>query len=158
MDLNEELLSFISRSPTAFHAVENTAKALADAGFAELYETESWSLAPGARAFVRRNGSSLIAFRVPQAAPIGFLLAAAHSDSPCFKLKESSVIRSDGYVKLSVEKYGGMLCAPWLDRPLSLAGRATLREGGRLCDLAPTLLELLGLPVPAEMTGKSLIK
>ena len=132
MDLNEELLSFISRSPTAFHAVENTARALADAGFAELQETESWSLVPGARAFVRRNGSSLIAFRVPQAAPIGFLLAAAHSDSPCFKLKESSVIRSDGYVKLSVEKYGGMLCAPWLDRPLSLAGRATLREGGRL--------------------------
>lgn len=34
---------------------------------------------------------------------------------------------------------------------------AKLREGGRLCDLAPTLLELLGLPIPAEMTGKSLI-
>jgi 2,3-bisphosphoglycerate-independent phosphoglycerate mutase len=33
----------------------------------------------------------------------------------------------------------------------------TLREGGRLCDLAPTLLELLGLPIPAEMTGKSLL-
>ena len=32
-----------------------------------------------------------------------------------------------------------------------------LREGGRLCDLAPTLLELLGIPVPAEMTGKSLL-
>ena len=32
-----------------------------------------------------------------------------------------------------------------------------LREGGRLCDLAPTLLELMGLPVPAEMTGKSLL-
>ena len=32
-----------------------------------------------------------------------------------------------------------------------------LREGGRLCDLAPTLLELLGLPIPAEMTGKSLL-
>ena len=132
MDLNEELLSFISRSPTAFHAVENTARALADAGFAELQETESWSLVPGARAFVRRNGSSLIAFRVPQAAPIGFLLAAAHSDSPCFKLKENAVIASDGYVRLSVEKYGGMLCAPWLDRPLSIAGRVTLRERGRL--------------------------
>ena len=34
---------------------------------------------------------------------------------------------------------------------------ATLREGGRLSDLAPTLLGLLGLPVPKEMTGKSLI-
>ncbi len=33
----------------------------------------------------------------------------------------------------------------------------SLREGGRLCDLAPTLLELLGLPIPAEMTGRSLL-
>lgn len=33
----------------------------------------------------------------------------------------------------------------------------TLREGGRLSDLAPTLLDLLGLPVPKEMTGTSLI-
>ena len=33
----------------------------------------------------------------------------------------------------------------------------TLREGGRLSDLAPTLLGLIGLPVPKEMTGKSLI-
>ena len=132
MDVNSRLLDFISRSPTAFHAVENTAKALADAGFVELYETEPWPLAPGACAFVRRSGSSLIAFRVPQDAPVGFLLAAAHSDSPCFKLKENAILESDGYVRLSVEKYGGMLCAPWLDRPLSLAGRVTLREEGRL--------------------------
>ena len=33
-----------------------------------------------------------------------------------------------------------------------------LREGGRLCDLAPTLLDLMELPVPQEMTGKTLIK
>lgn len=33
-----------------------------------------------------------------------------------------------------------------------------LREGGRLCDLAPTLLEMMELPVPQEMTGKTLIK
>ena len=132
MDLNEELLSFISRSPTAFHAVENTAKLLADAGFEELYETEDWSLAPGARAFVRRNGSSLIAFRFPEGTPSGLQLAAAHSDSPCFKLKENAALEGDGYRRLSVEKYGGMLCAPWLDRPLSLAGRVTLREDGKL--------------------------
>ncbi len=34
---------------------------------------------------------------------------------------------------------------------------STLREGGRLCDLAPTLLELLNLPIPSEMTGQSLL-
>lgn len=34
---------------------------------------------------------------------------------------------------------------------------ARLRDGGRLADLAPTLLELMGLPLPPEMTGKSLI-
>ena len=34
---------------------------------------------------------------------------------------------------------------------------AALRSDGRLSDLAPTLLELMGLPVPKEMSGKSLI-
>lgn len=33
-----------------------------------------------------------------------------------------------------------------------------LREGGRLADIAPTMLKVLGLPQPAEMTGKSIIK
>ena len=36
------------------------------------------------------------------------------------------------YIKLNVEKYGGMLCAPWMDRPLSVAGRLVVREGKRL--------------------------
>ena len=33
----------------------------------------------------------------------------------------------------------------------------TLKEGGRLCDIAPTLLEIMGLEKPAEMTGESLL-
>ena len=36
-------------------------------------------------------------------------------------------------------------------------GDVQLREGGCLADIAPTLLEIMGLPQPAEMTGKSLI-
>jgi 2,3-bisphosphoglycerate-independent phosphoglycerate mutase len=35
--------------------------------------------------------------------------------------------------------------------------RATLREGGRLADIAPTMLKMLGLPQPKEMTGESLL-
>jgi 2,3-bisphosphoglycerate-independent phosphoglycerate mutase len=34
---------------------------------------------------------------------------------------------------------------------------AKLRTGGRICDVAPTMLEILGLPQPAEMTGVSLL-
>ena len=43
--------------------------------------------------------------------------------------------------------------------PLIVVGgeAISLREGGRLCDLAPTLLQLLGLPKPAEMDGVSLL-
>ena len=33
----------------------------------------------------------------------------------------------------------------------------TLREGGRLCDIVPTLLEIMGMEQPADMTGKSLL-
>jgi len=36
-------------------------------------------------------------------------------------------------------------------------GQTRLREGGRLADIAPTVLDLMGLPQPAEMTGQSLI-
>ena len=38
-----------------------------------------------------------------------------------------------------------------------LGGKTKLRSGGRLADFAPTLLQMLGLPKPAEMTGESLI-
>ena len=37
-------------------------------------------------------------------------------------------------------------------------GELKLRTGGRLADIAPTLLELMGLPAPKEMTGVSLIE
>ena len=37
------------------------------------------------------------------------------------------------------------------------AGDVKLREGGCLADIAPTMLPYIGLPVPAEMTGKSII-
>ncbi len=44
--------------------------------------------------------------------------------------------------------------------PLLVVGQGScnLRKGGRLADLAPTMLKLLGLPQPAEMTGTSIIE
>ena len=135
----EGLLRFIEKSPTAFHAVREFSEMLKDAGFLELSEGTQWKLLPGRGYFVTRNGSSLIAFRLPEepaadaCAPAGFQIMASHSDSPSFKIKENPEIRVENvYVKLNVERYGGMLFAPWFDRPLSAAGRIIVERDGRL--------------------------
>ena len=97
-----------------------------------LFEGKPWSLEAGRGYYVTRNDSSLIAFRIPKADYTGFQMMASHSDSPVFKIKTNADIEVDKqYVKLNVEKYGGMLCAPWFDRPLSVAGRiiVSTREG-----------------------------
>lgn len=135
----EGLLRFIEKSPTAFHAVREFSEMLKDAGFLELSEGTQWELLPGRGYFVTRNGSSVIAFRLPEehagnaGTPAGFQIMAGHSDSPSFKIKENPEIRVENvYIKLNVEKYGGMLFAPWFDRPLSAAGRIIVERDGRL--------------------------
>jgi aspartyl aminopeptidase len=131
--LNEKLLAFLAESPTAFHACRNLALRLEGEGYLELLEQDEWQLQPGGKYFVRRNASALIAFRIPTGGVCGFLMMAAHSDSPSFKIKEHGAVPTAGmYTRLNVEKYGGMLCASWMDRPLSVAGRAAVREEGRI--------------------------
>ena len=130
----QSMLDFIADSPSCYHVIANTAAELTAAGYAPLSERERWTLKPGGRYFVTRNSSSLIAFRVPETLTGGFMMAAAHSDSPAFKLKEHAELRSNGYVRLNTEKYGGMLMATWFDRPLSVAGRLIVRENGHLAE------------------------
>ena len=132
-DITEKLLTFLENSPTSFHAVENMAARLRGEGFEELKEADCWSIEAGGRYFVTRNMSSLIAFQVPCRDFTGFQIISSHSDSPAFKIKENPEMKVEGrYVKLNVEKYGGMLCAPWFDRPLSIAGRLVVRTADGL--------------------------
>lgn len=152
MKLSNELLDFIQKSPSCYHAVENLAQALCDAGFSELSEGEPWRLQRGGCYFVRRNLSSLLAFKIPEGEIKGFQIAASHSDSPTFKIKENMDIVVDGaYTELNVEKYGGMLCAPWFDRPLSVAGKIVVRRGegleSRLVNVDRDLLMLPSLAI-----------
>ena len=131
--VNRSLLEYIAASPTAWHAAENLAVRLRNEAYTELREREEWTLQPGGRYFVRRGGSSVIAFRLPTVPFHGFMIMAGHTDSPSFQVKESPETSAAGlYVRLSVEKYGGMLCAPWMDRPLSVAGRVCIRQGERI--------------------------
>ena len=124
-----ELAAFIQSSPTPFHAVEQMTEILRREGFLPLAESARWEIHRGGRYYVTRNHSSILAFEVGNdVQDYGFQIAASHSDSPTFKVKERAEMTVKGhYTKLNTEGYGGMLCAPWFDRPLSLAGRAVVR-------------------------------
>ena len=110
--------------------IHNIAAELEEAGYEQLNEAKEWTLHKGGRYFVTRNQSSLIAFMLPEETMGGFLICASHSDSPTFKLKSNyEMTVDDRYLKLNVEKYGGMICSTWLDRPLSVAGRVVVNRG-----------------------------
>lgn len=119
------LIDFLDGSKSVFHAVDLLKKKLEGEGYCALSEGEKWNLQKGGKYYMTRGGAALIAFRIPNEVPTGFMLSAAHCDRPTFKVKENGVL-SGTYTRLSTEKYGGMLMAPWLDRPLSVAGRAVV--------------------------------
>lgn len=134
--LTEEMLAFIQKNPTAFHTAASIQEALDGAGYRELLESSPWTLEPGCNYYVCRNGSSIIAFQVgTELEQYSFNIAASHSDSPVFKIKEKAELETGcKYVRLNTEGYGGMICSAWLDRPLSIAGRVLVRQdGGSIC-------------------------
>lgn len=144
-----ELAGFIKASPSPFHAVANIARILEDAGYEKLLEGKTWSIEPGKKYYVIRNLSSIIAVNVgTELDNYGFQMTASHSDSPTFKIKEKSEV--DGkkkYVKLNTEGYGGMLCSTWFDRPLSVAGRAIVKQENGLKTILVNLdRDLLMIP------------
>jgi len=126
----DRLLAFLSEGKTPFHTVAACEKRLTAAGFRPLSEGGEWKLEAGAGYYVTRNRSSILAFRMPESEIAGFMIAASHTDSPTFRVKH--VPTSDvagGLLRLNVEGYGGMIHSTWFDRPLSVAGRLTVREG-----------------------------
>ena len=122
-----DLLSFMEKAPTAFHAAEELRALLEAAGCVRLNESEKWHIEPGKRYVVTRNRSSVIAFSVPEKGFAPMQICAAHSDSPTFRIKENAELEAGHYVKLDVEHYGGLIVNTWLDRPLSVAGRVLVK-------------------------------
>ena len=134
-EFNNGLLEFLADSPTPFHAVKQLKQLLTAQGFEQLAEDSSWSLKPGGRYFVVRNGSSIVAIRTGPVHPTdgGLRLIGTHTDSPCLKIKPAPEISRQGFLQLGVEIYGGVLLSPWFDRDLSLAGKVTCRmENGEI--------------------------
>ena len=144
-DAVADLLSFIDRSPTPYHAVAEAVRRLEAAGWSVASEAEVWELSPGDRRYLVRGEGSLVAFEVGSVAPAeaGFRIVGAHTDSPNLRLKPRPDLAPHGYRQLGVEPYGGVLLHTWLDRDLSVAGRVTYREG----DAARTVLLDFGRPL-----------
>ena len=133
LDTAKKCLKFTDAGVSCFHVVENVEKRLKEDGFLQLKENRQWELKAGKSYYVKRNGSSLVAFRLPKGEAKGFHIAASHSDSPAFKLKANAETGVEKhYVKLNVEPYGGMIYATWLDRCLSVAGRVVYRRDDKL--------------------------
>lgn len=133
-DISRDLIHFIAKSPSTFHAVRGIKAALLYAGFTEIREEDTWQIEKGGKYVVTRNGSALMAFTVPEEGAEAFHITASHCDSPTFKIKENPEIADGPYVKLNVEGYGGMIMSTWLDRPLSVAGRLLVTENGHLAE------------------------
>ena len=151
MNTLESLMAFLDHSPSPFHAVASAAELLQNAGFTRLEESGAWNLAPGGAYYVTRNQSSLIAFRLPRTELTAWRMTAAHSDVPTFAIKADRLEGDKAYVRLSAEGYGGMNCATWLDRPLTVAGRVAVatEQGveGKLVYLDRDLLTIPSLAI-----------
>lgn len=122
---NAALCGFLNEAHSVYHAQNAVVGELKRAGYIPLEEQDIWDLVPGGKYYLTRGGTAVIAFRIPQGTPKGFLMSASHSDRPCFKVKENFELAGT-YTRVAVERYGGMLISTWLDRPLSVAGRVAV--------------------------------
>lgn len=130
-----ELLDFINESKTAYHGAHAVKSMLDKEGFVEIKESDKWNLTKGGKYYVMKNQSAVIAFEVGlgELDQDGFRLIGAHTDSPTFKIKPSAEMKSENtYVKLNTEVYGGPIISTWFDRPLSIAGRVTVKGSSPL--------------------------
>lgn len=129
--MNSTLFSFLAQAVTPWHAAEGLAQRLLGAGFTELTEARTWCLQSGGRYFVRRGDSALAAFVVGGDPAAGWNIAAAHTDSPGWRLKLAQQRpHASGVVRIGTEVYGAPIHSTWFDRPLAIAGRVFLRGDG----------------------------
>ncbi|MBZ9609173.1 M18 family aminopeptidase [Clostridium estertheticum] len=131
LEFAQNLIDFIYDSPTSYHAVAKVKEDLCKEGFVEIKEEEKWNLKKSGKYFVTKNDSALIAFVVGKGEieENGFKIIGAHTDSPTFRIKPApEMVVDNTYVRLNTEVYGGPILNTWMDRPLAIAGRVTLRD------------------------------
>ena len=122
----EELFRFLDAGVSAFHSTAAASAILEAEGYVNCPESAAWELAPGGKYYTTRNGSAVLAWRMPKGELPGWHAAASHSDSPTWRIKQFDT-KDEVFAKAEVEGYGGMIMPSWLDRPLTVAGRLLVR-------------------------------
>ncbi|GGK63906.1 M18 family aminopeptidase [Streptomyces flaveus] len=152
----DDLMSFLTASPSPYHAVANAAERLEKAGFRQVAETDAWEGAHGGKYVVR--GGAIVAWYVPEGAEphTPFRIVGAHTDSPNLRVKPRPDSGAHGWRQVAVEIYGGPLLNSWLDRDLGLAGRLSLRDGTtRLVNIDRALLRVPQLAIHLDRSVTS---
>ncbi|WP_252215008.1 M18 family aminopeptidase [Clostridium sp. VAP41] len=161
MNTAKDLLNFINNSKSAFHSAHEVKSILDKEGFVEIKECDKWDLKHGGKYYVMKNESAIIGFEIGSGdiAEEGFRLIGAHTDSPGFRIKpHAEMTVEDHYVKLNTEVYGGAILSTWFDRPLSIAGRVTLKGSNplkpqvKLVDLNKPVLIIPSLAIHMNRT------
>ena len=153
MKNTKNLISFIEKSPSPFHVVNNFKSILKENDFIELTENKPFNLEYGKSYYISRNNSAILAFKVPTNGIKKLAICSAHTDSPTFKVKPNPEVKAAAglYTCLNVEPYGGNLLHPWFDRPLSIAGRVFLDKNGTreevLLDFDKDLVSIVSLAI-----------
>ena len=122
----EDLFAFLNAGVSAFHSTAAAAAILEAEGYRNCPEGAAWHLVPGGKYYTTRNGSAILAWRMPKGPLTGWHAPASHSDSPTWRIKTLDGA-DHGFARAEVEGYGGMLMSTWFDRPLSVAGRLLVR-------------------------------
>ncbi|MEF2794837.1 MAG: M18 family aminopeptidase, partial [Hydrogeniiclostridium sp.] len=146
MDEIQSIFSFLNAGVSPWHAAAEAGRRLTEAGYERLDESQPWSLVPGGKYYVTRNGSAVLAFRLPHTPVASMRIALSHSDAPTWRIKNAGVEKA-GCIRLEMEGYGGMIMSSWLDRPLTAAGRVVVRtENGVEARLVYADQDLLVIP------------
>lgn len=126
---SNDLIDFIKEATSPFHVVKKSASLLEEAGFEKIEVTKEWNLEKGKSYYTTPYGSVLFAFTIPEDIENGnFRIAAAHTDHPCLRIKPVAEIYEGAYLRIDTGIYGGPILNTWLDRPLSIAGKVSLKS------------------------------
>ena len=129
-------LDLLKEGTSPYHTILFTEGILKENHFEPLFMEEKWDLEFGKSYFVEAYGTTVVAFRIPQKKEMvptdkdanpTIRIMASHTDYPNLRIKSNPDMKEKVYAKINTEVYGGAIHSTWLDRPLGVSGRVSLR-------------------------------